>query len=146
MQMQFDQNVHGLFMTKAPIMQLQLAECVQVDGGQGLQAILSGLPKLHHPSIHEVHCEIQGRMLQYRHSFPSSAVQMLQQLTHLKLQQIGLQDPGDLRNLQGLTRLQSLHLGNLYNRTVIVTTNMMVQLATAHALQTVDIFNVCPRG
>jgi hypothetical protein len=62
-QMQFDQNVHGMFMTKAPIMQLQLAECVLVDGGQGLQAILSGLPMLHHLSIHEVHCETQGRML-----------------------------------------------------------------------------------
>ena len=96
----------------AALKQLQLRDCVLLDGDEGLAAAMSQLPAgLEHLGISQV---TSSRYLQGYACFPTGVLQWLQQLTYLELACIQLQRPDEasptLQPLQALARLVDLQL------------------------------------
>jgi hypothetical protein len=95
----------GVIEAGIPLQQLHLDRCTLLDGEEGLAAALLLLPKLQHLSFTRNYSSTGADL-----RFPSSVLQALSQLTYLEIEHNPLQDPADLQQLQGLTRLQDLRL------------------------------------
>lgn len=88
-----------------PLKQLELEGCMFLDGDEESALLL--LPELQHLKYHQ---NRSGHHIGSA-SFPSCALQSMQQLTYLNLAGRVSEGSQGLRHLRGLTRLQDLWLG-----------------------------------
>ena len=115
----------GVVGAAAPITNLQLERCVLLDGEEGLAAALPLLPKLQHLSLIGIVTRSGSPI-----SFPSSALQSLQQLTYLETTGPWLPEPVGVGHLQGLTCLQDLRLHGLHKQSIHATVMAGLQQLT----------------
>ena len=101
----------GVLSSSLPIPELQLQRFSLLDWQECLAAALALLPKLQHLSLVGIASRTGSPV-----SFPSSTLQLLQQLTYLETTGQWLPDElQPLHGLQGLTHLQDLRLHGLDN-------------------------------
>lgn len=103
-----NQGVLGAAATP-PLKQLRLADCLLLDGEEGLASALTLLPGLEHLGISNSYNTLGQLKVPLSDMLPG-----LQELTYLELGNVSMQgwfgDPANLQQLSGLTRLADLRL------------------------------------